>query len=206
MPTTPILGFDIKGFSQKESNPVKTKLRSILETALNSCLKGKNIPFKPADLMEGGDGFMLPVETVNIEEVVQFFIEFNAHLAQCNEMEKKEHQIKVRGVIHFGSWEKETVFGEGINGKTTPIGTDIDTTARYLDSQPLRDLRNKSGKDFIFGLSDKVVETIKNSGFWSREEANFAPQPVKVKQFEGSIWLYTEGQSKEQEVKKKLTA
>ena len=195
---SPIIGFDIKNYSNECNIKIKQMKRDILSKSVADLLK--ELRFNGISyfsiVMEGGDGFMTTVNTSSLSTIIEFMIRFNDFLKINNSFYDKDIQIKVRGIVHYGTWEETdqiNIINSWDNNIKTAIGSPIDETARYLNCDELRLFldENIEKKDFVFGISNIVYDSIKNTSFFLRYKNYFNGYLIKVKQFEGKIYLFS---------------
>lgn len=188
---SPVIGVDIKEYSQEENNRIKKNKRRILNLAIEEAIEGnkKEMVDYLDIVMEGGDGFMATINDSSPSSILEVFINFIDSLKIQNREHEKD-KIKVRGVIHHGAWEKDKVINKKYD---TAIGSAIDQTARYLNATPLRNLLDKNidKTDFAFGISPEFYEKIKNSSQFDRYREHFKEMEIEVKTFKGKMYLYT---------------
>ena len=141
---------------------------------------------------------MATLNTQKYSSIVSTMIEFAGKLRERNEKYKEErHKIKVRAIIHFGTYELQRSFG-GIgsfssnNFSRTPIGSAVDESFRYLNSHPLRGLldKNLGQADFVFGISTEVLNLVKDTCWFSGRGSEFKSYDFQEKNFRGVIYLY----------------
>lgn len=193
MPTTAIIGFDIKDYSLIKANDNKILARQILSTTFKRL--GLRINKQIIIRIDTGDGFIITLDDNDIPSIIEKMITYNEILK--NHMTKyyvKEGHIKVRGVLHFGTWDFCDQIGDDgwETSQDNAVGEDIDFTARLLDSEPLKKLLfiNEDNFSFVFGISESCFNMCANMINFQLQKINFNRYQFVVKKTKGDILLY----------------
>ncbi len=194
---SPIIGIDIKDFSQSEGAAEMTWMRNqlftVVEAAADIVFQGKvgsKILFAP--VLEGGDGFMAPINTTEFSAALSFMKEVGIQIAEANK--KLKDPIKARAILHTGPYSLTSSSGARLSEshEKTAIGPGINMTARLLDCTPLREFLNLNleNQHYVFGVSGDFYSHIHQGIAHASERECFNRFVTKVKKDELVIHLY----------------
>ena len=179
-----ILGFDIENYSGTNSSEDMFSYRSIMRNIITQSFYSSEIRKTHVTDIDTGDGTFIFFDTNNIIEILKL-------LDSIRIISNNKKSIKFRSVLHYGDCEKDTdLFTKDIfnkEGKINIIGNGINSCARYLNSQDLKENLLKSDEYFCYGLSCEVYDMIKhNQSFDKNSFLNF---DFSIKNFKSKIYI-----------------
>lgn len=144
--------------------------------------KIKNALDNSTTTLDQGDGCFVIVDTGDYADIIDFF----------NSIYKKftnDFRFRFRGVIHRGIVNKHPNINK--TGSTW-IGDGLNETARFLNSEELKQLLNLNASvSFVYGISEKFFSQA--SSEMSFNKTDYKKYNFTVKQFTGKIYLYSKG-------------
>ena len=181
-----IIGFDIRGFSSTVRTDELDEKRKILSTFVGHTTKDLPV-FKKRSTLDSGDGGYLLIDTGHYEQILTGMKLMSQAASQLD-------GIRVRAIVHVGKFDpSQTIFNQS-ESRTTDgfVGDGINTAARYLDSQPLRDsLEQNPDSNLVFGISQDLYESVFDSSFFISDE--YKKYGIRVKDFFGYFFLHASG-------------
>ena len=129
------------------------------------------------DLLDTGDGFYLIYKTCDYCKIIKSFEKMQENSSLL--------KIRVRAALHLGSVEEDNAFD-----KKGYVGSGLDETNRFAENAALRtSLDNNSGVNFVYGISGKLYETVKNETWFN--DRFYKVYDIMVKSFSAEFYLNT---------------
>jgi MFS family permease len=137
-----------------------------------------------------GDGFGIGFSTRHLPAVVStFFDTLQDVLAERHDrLRARNVRLRMRASLNVGP-----VRDPGHDGVAAVVGSTVITTHRLLDAQPVREVLTRSDPDQTFlsvALSQRVFDDVLASGYASLPASRVVPRQVRIKEFNGTVYLY----------------
>jgi hypothetical protein len=139
-----------------------------------------------------GDGFGIGVETRYLPAVVSRFFDALQQVLADRDVKVRAHgrsvRLRMRASMNVGPVREQTE-----HSTAAVVGNAVITTHRILDSEPVRDVLNRSDPDQTFlsvVFSERVFEDVLDSGLSTIARSRVVARTVRVKQFTGKVYLY----------------
>ena len=172
-----IIGFDIKDYSQNTSISEMAEQRRVLSNIILETTKDAEI-FKQKEIVDTGDGCFLLVDTSDFANIL-------LAMDQIQKKADEANSIHFRGIVHIGKYYKTTSIVD--DNASNFIGEGINTTARYLNANCLKELLASNDRHFVFGISSEFYEYASDTETFEKD--NYERYRFQEKNFSGVIFL-----------------
>lgn len=191
-----IIGFDIERYTEDHETDKlqekRTMVGNIIRDAINNSELGRlqqqnsNNP-----LIDTGDGFFSFIDSRDFSKILNFF-------SQIRIIAKNKKNVRFRGILHQGECTQVpgilTDKKNWLDSDDNIIGNGFNETARFLDSNPLKELlRFQTDEFFVFGISRDIYNEILEQPYF--DKPSFHEYSVIVKEFRDSIYLFSTNQT-----------
>lgn len=177
-----ILFTDIREFGRPgRIDMVRARLRASHGRDLKESLGAATVDPDRCVFRDRGDGFLvlIPGDVPKKHLLNHFVIEMEARLRQHNTASSEQAQIQLRMAMHAG----EVAYDE--HGE---VGTDINITARLLDSDPLRTALSPPTHLALI-VSDQLYRGVVQQDTGLIDARDYRRVKVHVKEFESVGWI-----------------
>jgi hypothetical protein len=177
-----IIVIDIAG-SGRWHNQVLLRARNVLTTAVNAGLDAAGIT--RAFIEHRGDGVILliPARVSKIDLLDPVVPTITEHIRAYNATVDPSLRIRLRVAVHAGEVHRDP------HGW---VGTDLVTTCRLVDGEPLyAELRHESEPDVVVAVSELIYQAVVRHHYRGIDPAEYVPIHVRVKETDAPAWLHT---------------
>jgi hypothetical protein len=177
-----IIVVDIAG-SGRWHNQALLRARDVLTTAVHSGLAAAGIT--RVAIEHTGDGMILliPARVSKIDLLDPVLPAVAEHIREYNAAVTPPLRIQLRVAVHAGEVHRDP------HGW---VGTDLITTCRLVNGQPLyQELRRPAGPDMVVVVSDLIYQAVVRHHYRGIDPAEYTPTHIQVKETDTLAWLHT---------------
>jgi len=181
-----ILVVDIEGYGRRP-NPIQASLRTAMYDVVRGAVADCHLPWDEFTALDRGDGILLlvPPATSPVDLAGPLIRALDEGLTEKARMFSAAHAMRLRVALHAGLVEEDT------HGW---VGEAINTTARLVDAQPLRDtLAAASRAHLAFIVSDEIYRGIIRHEYRFIDASTFRPVRLSRKELDTTAWVHVPG-------------
>src|SRR5262249_21756589 len=181
-----ILAVDVGGYGRRTER-AQAAVRAAMYRSMEAAARAANVPWAECEQLDRGDGILLlvPAYVPPPSLIDPFVAQLDGVLRQHNELSSAEATIRMRVSVHAGLLHRD---------ETGWVGTAINTAARLVDAQVLRDVLAAAERaNTALIVSDEIHRSVVVQRHIGLDTATFHPVRVVAKEVDARAWVHVPG-------------